>query len=197
MAPYLSLAVAESWPYEPAMLRVMSIVELDFAPESASWRYLILVKLIIGRWRNFEPFCLVCECRNLSQAVLRLDMSQSVVSLMVQRWRQAIGHPLFVRPRYGVVPTDVAIALRDKLQPLLEGLSLVLANPHGFEPGKSERVFRLHMTDIGQLGSCRLSIAFWHSKRQEIDCESRISPRTRWKPASAPERWMSRSGRCQ
>jgi hypothetical protein len=37
--------------------------------------------------------------------------------------------------------TDVAIALRDKLQPLLEGMSLILANPQGFEPGKSERGF--------------------------------------------------------
>ncbi|VVE13882.1 LysR family transcriptional regulator [Pandoraea horticolens] len=78
-------------------------------------------------------------------------MSQSAVSLMVQRWREAVGQPLFVRARYGVVPTDAAIVLRAKLEPLLEGISLALANVQGFDPRTSKRTFRVHMTDIGQM----------------------------------------------
>ncbi|WP_175747836.1 LysR family transcriptional regulator [Burkholderia ambifaria] len=100
---------------------------------------------------ELRAFCLVCECRNLTQVALRLEMSQSAVSLMVQRWRVALGTTLFVRTRYGVTPTDAAMALRDKLHPLLEGMSLALANSRGFDPKTSERVFRLHMSDIGQL----------------------------------------------
>ncbi|MDF3831569.1 LysR family transcriptional regulator [Cupriavidus basilensis] len=100
---------------------------------------------------ELHAFCLICECQNLSQAALRLDMSQSAVSVMVQRWRRAIGDPLFVRVRYGVAPTDIAIALRDKLRPLLEGVTLALTHPQGFNPAKSTRAFKIHMTDIGQL----------------------------------------------
>ncbi|MBM3117911.1 LysR family transcriptional regulator [Jeongeupia naejangsanensis] len=100
---------------------------------------------------ELNAFCMVCESKNLSQVAVRLDVSQSAVSLMVQRWREAVGDPLFVRTRHGVAPTDTALALRQKILPLLEGLKLALSQPLGFDPGKSERVFRVHMSDIGQL----------------------------------------------
>lgn len=100
---------------------------------------------------ELHAFCLICESRNLSQVALRLDMSQSAVSLMVRRWREVVGDPLFVRSRYGVAPTDTAIALRQKIQPLLEGLKLALVQPVGFDPMRSARVFKIHLSDIGQL----------------------------------------------
>lgn len=100
---------------------------------------------------ELHVFCLVCESRNLSQVAQRLEMSQSSLSQMVQRWRQLVGDPLFVRARYGVVPTEVAMALREKIHPLLEGMKLALAHPRGFEAATSERVFKIHMSDIGQL----------------------------------------------
>nr|WP_285804217.1 LysR family transcriptional regulator [Alcaligenes faecalis] len=98
-----------------------------------------------------HAFCLICECQNLSQAALRIGISQSAISLMVQRWRQALGDPLFVRARYGVAPTQIAIALREKLQPLLEEVGIALTQTQGFNPAQSTRVFKVHMTDIGQL----------------------------------------------
>lgn len=100
---------------------------------------------------ELHVFCLVCESRNLSQVAQRLDMSQSSVSQMVQRWRQLVGDPLFVRARYGVIPTEVAVALREKIQPLLEGMKLALTQPLGFDAATSDRVFKIHMSDIGQL----------------------------------------------
>jgi len=100
---------------------------------------------------ELHAFCLVCESRNLSQVAQRLDMSQSSVSQMVQRWRRLVGDPLFVRARYGVIPTEVAVALRQKVQPLLEGMKLALAQPLGFDAATSDRVFKIHMSDIGQL----------------------------------------------
>lgn len=100
---------------------------------------------------ELHAFCLICESRNLSQVALRLDMSQSAVSLMVRRWRGVIGDPLFVRSRYGVAPTDTALALYKRVQPLLEGLRQALAQPTGFDPAGSTRIFKLHLSDIGQL----------------------------------------------
>nr|WP_261780437.1 LysR family transcriptional regulator [Alcaligenes faecalis] len=100
---------------------------------------------------ELHAFCLICECQNLSQAALRIGISQSAISLMVQRWRQALGDPLFVRARYGVAPTQIAIALREKLQPLLEEVGIALTQTQGFNPAQSTRVFKVHMTDIGQL----------------------------------------------
>ena len=64
---------------------------------------------------------------------------------------QALGDPLFVRARYGVAPTQIAIALREKLQPLLEEVGIALTQTQGFNPAQSTRVFKVHMTDIGQL----------------------------------------------
>jgi len=100
---------------------------------------------------ELHAFCLICEFRNLSQVALRLDMSQSSVSQMVQRWRQVVGDPLFIRGRYGVTPTEVAVALRIKIQPLLEEMQLALAQPLGFNAATSDRVFKIHMSDFGQL----------------------------------------------
>ncbi|HJE62548.1 MAG TPA: LysR family transcriptional regulator, partial [Alcaligenes faecalis] len=53
--------------------------------------------------------------------------------------------------RYGVAPTQIAIALREKLQPLLEEVGIALTQTQGFNPAQSTRVFKVHMTDIGQL----------------------------------------------
>lgn len=100
---------------------------------------------------ELRAFCLVCDSGNLSQVALRLGMSQSAVSLMVKRWRRVIGDPLFVRGRYGMVPTETAIALHQKLQPLLEELRLTLARPLVFDATSSPRVFKIHMSEVSQL----------------------------------------------
>ena len=125
---------------------------------------------------ELRAFCLVCECKNLSQVALRLNLSQSAVSLMVQRWRVAIGDPLFVRTRYGVSPTDAAIALAKNLEPLLEGLKLVLSQPLGFDPSKSGRIFRIHMSDMGQLVFLPGLISALHQKAPGIRLQVKNLP---------------------
>lgn len=101
--------------------------------------------------RELRAFCLICESRNLSQVALVMGISQSSVSQMVQRWREIVGDPLFVRARYGVTPTEAAENLHLKIQPLVHQMKLAISEPNGFLPAKSDRVFRVHMSDIGQL----------------------------------------------
>lgn len=104
-------------------------------------------------WSIFElkAFCVVCDCRNLSAAAQRLGVTQQGLSMMVRRWRAALGDPVYTRSRYGVNPTDLSLSLRRQLErPLLE-LQQTLDDPNSFDPATSSRVFRLHMSDIGQL----------------------------------------------
>jgi len=101
--------------------------------------------------RELRAFCLICECRNLSHVALVMEITQSSVSQMVQRWREIVGDPLFVRARYGVTPTEAAANLHLKIQPLINEMKLAISEPSGFTPSKSDRVFRVHMSDIGQL----------------------------------------------
>ena len=101
--------------------------------------------------RELRAFCLICECRNLSHVALVMGITQSSVSQMVQRWREIVGDPLFVRARYGVTPTEAAANLHLKIQPLINEMKLAISEPSGFTPSKSDRVFRVHMSDIGQL----------------------------------------------
>ncbi|CAD7726524.1 PCP degradation transcriptional activation protein [Xanthomonas hydrangeae] len=94
---------------------------------------------------------MICEARNLTRVAVQLGISQSSISQMIQRWRAAVGDELFVRSRYGIRPTEAALALRDKVQPLSDDLRLALSQPFGFDATRSDRVFKIHMSDIGQL----------------------------------------------
>ena len=56
-------------------------------------------------------FDAVMEERNVTAAAARLGQSQSTVSAALVRLREAFGDELFLRARYGVVPTERALAI--------------------------------------------------------------------------------------
>lgn len=100
---------------------------------------------------ELQAFCMVCDCRNLSVAAQRLNVTQQGLSMMVRRWRAALGDPIYTRSRYGINPTDLSLSLRRQLErPLLE-IQQSLDDPNSFNPKTSSRVFKLHMSDVGQL----------------------------------------------
>jgi DNA-binding transcriptional LysR family regulator len=101
--------------------------------------------------QELTAFCAICEARSLTRAALGLQVSQPVLSLMVRRWREALGDPLFVRSRYGVTPTAHALAFRQRVLPSLTDLNRSLKESGEFDPATSTRLLRLHMSDIGQL----------------------------------------------
>lgn len=109
---------------------------------------------------ELHTFCMLCESGSVTQVAGQIGVSQSSISQMVQRWRVLIGDQLFVRSRYGVVPTEGALALRRKIQPLLDEMRLALSEPMGFDASKSDRIFKVHMSDIGQLVFLPC-LAFW------------------------------------
>jgi DNA-binding transcriptional LysR family regulator len=73
--------------------------------------------------------------RNVTRAAHRLFLSQPAVSHSLQRLRDALGDPLFVRSGRDMTPTPRAEALIIVARPLLEGLTEALHGP-AFSPAR-------------------------------------------------------------
>jgi DNA-binding transcriptional LysR family regulator len=87
--------------------------------------------------------------RNVTRAAHRLFLSQPAVSHSLQRLRQALGDPLFVRNGRDMTPTPRAEALITVARPLLEGLTDALRGPT-FAPASLEQMFRLALPDVAE-----------------------------------------------
>jgi len=88
--------------------------------------------------------------RNVSRAAARLNLSQPAASQGLMRLRLALGDALFERASGGVRPTPRAERLAQTVQSTLEALDGALNESSAFVPALSQRVFRLHLSDIGE-----------------------------------------------
>jgi DNA-binding transcriptional LysR family regulator len=89
--------------------------------------------------------------RNVTRAGARLHMTQSALSNALTRLRTALGDPLFVRTRAGMVPTSRALELHAHVG---EGLRMIehgLEQDSQFDPLASAAEFRLLLSDIGEV----------------------------------------------
>lgn len=96
-----------------------------------------------------ELFDTVYRTRNLTEAGLRLGLSQSAVSHNLGRLRQAYGDELFARLPRGVQPTPFADGLAEPVRAALDLVRETLGRA-AFVPERSDRVFHLAMSDIGE-----------------------------------------------
>lgn len=95
-------------------------------------------------------FDAVYRVRNVSRAAELLDLTQPAASQGLTRLRTLIQDPLFVRAAGGVQPTPKADRLAQAVRQALGALEEALNESTEFDPGSSRRVFRLHMSDIGE-----------------------------------------------
>jgi DNA-binding transcriptional LysR family regulator len=95
-------------------------------------------------------FNAIYETRNVSRAAERLNLSQPVVSQGLARLRRALGDALFARTVGGVRPSPYADRLAPAVRAALDTLERALSEGQVFDPSSSQRVFRLHMSDIGE-----------------------------------------------
>ncbi len=108
---------------------------------------------------NFKTFDLnllrvmlaVGETGSISHSALRLGSSQPATSNAVARLRVAVGDPLFVRSRDGMIPTAYAERMLPVIKHHLEGLFAGISEQNVFDPMASERVFRLSLSGLGEL----------------------------------------------
>ncbi|WP_291774053.1 LysR family transcriptional regulator [Castellaniella sp.] len=95
-------------------------------------------------------FDVIHMARSVSQAADTLGLTQPAVSQGLTRLRTALGDPLFVRAAGGVRPTPRAERMAPAIHAALHALESAIADSAGFDPAQTDRVFRLHMTDIGE-----------------------------------------------
>lgn len=88
-------------------------------------------------------FDAVMEERNVTAAAARLGQSQSTVSAALARLRDAFGDELFLRARYGVLPTEKALAMAPVVSQALAQLDQVFLEAPDFDPLRDERGFTI------------------------------------------------------
>lgn len=89
--------------------------------------------------------------RNVTQAALALDMSQSGFSTALARLRRDLDDPVFVRTATGMHPTPRAEqAIAAAQEALARVAEAVLQKPE-FDPRSSRTVFRLAMMDVAEI----------------------------------------------
>jgi DNA-binding transcriptional LysR family regulator len=89
--------------------------------------------------------------RSVSQTAEKLAISQSAVSMSLAKLRKHFNDPLFVRTSTGMEPTPHAAELIQLLKRAEDLLQMALGHHVVFDPTDSNRVFRLHSTDIAQV----------------------------------------------
>lgn len=87
------------------------------------------------------------ETRNTKQAAERLNLSQSAVSHALSRLRETFDDALFVRERYGLVPTERCYELERRLPELVEQIDGLLALEAAFDPSKYQGKVSISLTN--------------------------------------------------
>jgi DNA-binding transcriptional LysR family regulator len=85
----------------------------------------------------------IYELGTVSSAADRLALSQSAASHGLARLRDACRDDLFVRVRQGLAPTPAAQEMYPAIKQALDALRATLAEASGFDPGTSQRRFRI------------------------------------------------------
>ncbi len=109
---------------------------------------------------------------NLTRAGEIIGITQPAVSNSLSRLRNLFDDPLFVRTAEGMVPTPVA---QNIIGPVRQALGLIRSSvqeSEAFDPSKSEKRFRVSMTDLSQ--AIILPYLFGRIKREApaiaVDC---------------------------
>lgn len=90
-----------------------------------------------------------CE-KSVSAAAERLNMTQPTATNALNRLRQALDDPLFVRTRIGMEPTPLAQSIADSVQQGLKEIAFSIRQGTSFDPADSERTFTVLCADVGE-----------------------------------------------
>lgn len=92
-------------------------------------------------------FATICQEMSTTKAAKKLGLSQPAVSHALQRLRDLLSDPLFVRASRGLVPTKRALELERPIAELLEKLDVLLVKTEKFDPSTAKITFRIATTD--------------------------------------------------
>ena len=96
-------------------------------------------------------FNAIYQTRSVSVAASNLHLTQPAVSKQLNRLREFLEDPLFVRTNDGMSPTPRATALAGPIRQALSEVGNAIERQIGFDPAVSDRTFRIFMSDLGQM----------------------------------------------
>ncbi|MBV1886963.1 MAG: LysR family transcriptional regulator [Parvibaculaceae bacterium] len=105
--------------------------------------------------RNFDLnlltiFEAILAERSMTRAAKRLGMTQPAISNALNRLRQQIDDPLFLRTADGMTPTPRAQALAPSIKSALETVRRSLSDDATFNPASANRTFTLALGDYAE-----------------------------------------------
>ncbi|MBI0536946.1 LysR family transcriptional regulator [Roseomonas sp. KE2513] len=93
---------------------------------------------------NLLPiFVALMEERSVTRAAERMGMTQPALSNALLRLRQMLQDQLFVRERYGIRPTPIALELSPLIAEALAQLDDAVLGQQAFDPAHAERLFTI------------------------------------------------------
>jgi DNA-binding transcriptional LysR family regulator len=98
-----------------------------------------------------KVFLVIYETKNISHAAERLNLSQPSVTYNLNRLRKFLNDPLFERDRFGVKPTKMAQNLYPSFKNSVAEIEFTIASVQQFDPKTSRRIFRLGLSDLGEI----------------------------------------------
>jgi len=124
--------------------------------------------------KQLQAFHEILRTGSLSRAAEALGVGQPAVSMSLRRLREHFGDPLFVRSSGGMAPTALALELKPGVSQAVALLRSTLDHRQQFDPRTSGRVFRIAMSDIGQVTALPvlLSIIKHQAPSIRIDVET-------------------------
>jgi DNA-binding transcriptional LysR family regulator len=96
-------------------------------------------------------FDAIYQTRSVTIAASNLHLTQPAVSKHLNRLREVLEDPLFVRTSDGMAPTPRAEAIAGPLRQALSDVRKTIESHLEFDAAKSDRTFRIFMSDLGQM----------------------------------------------
>ncbi|MFD1330389.1 LysR family transcriptional regulator [Methylopila musalis] len=101
---------------------------------------------------NLLPvFLALMEERSVTRAALRLGITQPALSNALNRLRDTLRDPLFIRERYGVKPTRLAEEIAPTVEAALAQLDALVLEHQAFDPAAAERLFTFAPNSYAEL----------------------------------------------
>ncbi|MEM6636250.1 MAG: LysR family transcriptional regulator [Pseudomonadota bacterium] len=108
---------------------------------------------------TLRVFASVCETGSVSRTADRFQLNQSTISHSIDKFRAAVGDPLFVKSGRGITPTERAFALLPQVQRLLADIEGLVAS-QSYDPSIESRPFGIAIPTPSLLSDMKILHAF-------------------------------------
>jgi DNA-binding transcriptional LysR family regulator len=120
----------------------------------------------------FSVFHAILETHSVTLAAERFGITQPAMSNALARLREMLGDPLFVNTSSGMQATPYALEIAGPISDALGGFQRAMDHRDFFDPSSSDRIFRFHMTDMGQINFLPMLLERMHQVAPSIRIEA-------------------------